>query len=912
MTGGAEAVEGWLDVTANASVSGDYKGGERADLWSGTTVAASAASEGNVSVTAGGSVLARAGGFRSTGGSVTVHAGGDVAQSIDTSLGGTDVFVEAAGKLTGGLTVKAGGDVAVRVNGDVEAGVRIEGEWVVDVMSSGGQVSGQIETSMGKAARLGNSNSPTKRRLAVIDAQLAALRADPVANADAIKALEAEKEIHLLQEKKTDYEQIPAARIRSMIDDGLVKEYSGPPVGDWPLRQDTTGYVVMADVVGKNVYTFVLEPMRTAFSNADGIYSEWPESLVGASDIATKVEYYRLASRFDTTLPADLDPSAFVASQLSPEKVKVKAESVAFAKAANEFEAAKGVAEFALHLVPVAGAVDDFVQGKYLDGAISLAGDASMLLGLGAAIKGANCAYAGSKVIKLARGTALAVDGGLAAVQTARGFNALNSPDPNDRAKAWGYFGDATLRLFGLSAQTVSWLKNKPKCFAAGTPVHTEDGPRPIEEVQAGTRVWAFDRQTERWRLCPVVRTFQNVSGGGMASVRLASGDEVTGTDGHPLWVIEGTDLDSRGRPDHGADEAAGATPGRWVPLAAVRPGDAVLTRGGPTRVAAVATFHAPQPVYNLQVEGLHAYAVGAAGVLTHNHGGGNELCEVGNWTANPVTKGSATPPPKPTVSAPKAGQTPAAPVKPVTNAAKPTPAAAPAAGTGAPSTTAGVRDPNLKRPRSNTDARVTEKSEVVLQTNPANNKQVKTLQVEGQPNADPTLKSTVDAYNAAKALKSTNPNTVNSNALSAAGEALGEVGAASYMQKLGATRVPKPANTGGGQFDLDQVYKKGDVFYVIESKGSKAATTTRQIPGQTVRFHGMDVPAHAIQGSPKYLDLTLKSMAGDGRPTRAIARTLQDAVDEGKVVYLQVKTVARSDGSVYFSVTQYKLPKPQ
>lgn len=127
-------------------------------------------------------------------------------------------------------------------------------------------------------------------------------------------------------------------------------------------------------------------------------------------------------------------------------------------------------------------------------------------------------------------------------------------------------------------------------------------------------------------------------------------------------------------------------------------------------------------------------------------------------------------------------------------------------------------------------------------------------------------------------------------------------------QRQVGATRVVKPANTGGGQFDLDQLYQKDGIFYIVETKGPKATTTTRQVAGETVNFHGKDVPAHAIQGSLKYLDMTLSSMAKLGSPTRAIALQLKDALAQGKVIYISVKTVARPNGGAYFSVKQFKL----
>ncbi|MCZ2342869.1 MAG: hypothetical protein LC104_13930 [Bacteroidales bacterium] len=439
----------------------------------------------------------------------------------------------------------------------------------------------------------------------------------------------------------------------------------------------------------------------------------------------------------------------------------------------------------------------------------------------------------------------------------------------------------------------MAWLKNKPKCFVAGTLVHTVEGTKPIEEVTTADQVWAFDRQTQQWRLCPVVQTFERRSDL-LTHLTLDDGTELTGTVGHPFWVIEGEGLAGRTVGDHGHDETPGPTPGRWVAMSALAVGDVVLTRAGQVaRVVVLETWTEAVPVYNLTVEGLHSYAVGTAGALVHNADPADYA-----GAAKATTKAAATAPPTdPSVPAPKAGQAPASPAGP--GGGKATSPTAPADGMPQPSTTGVVRtDPKTSRPRSNSDPRVTHKFEVAERTLPDGTKTTKPLHVEAKSTS--ALDAEVASYNAARAQGT------------ADGENLGNVGAAQYMeQELGATRVPKPANTAGGQYDLDQVYQKGDTFYIVEAKGPKSTTTTRQVPGETVPFQGDVVPAHAIQGNRTYLNLTLDSMATPGSPTEEIALQLKDALEQGKVVYLQVRTVARPNGSAYFSVKQFNLPEP-
>ncbi|MCZ2340645.1 MAG: AHH domain-containing protein [Bacteroidales bacterium] len=311
--------------------------------------------------------------------------------------------------------------------------------------------------------------------------------------------------------------------------------------------------------------------------------------------------------------------------------------------------------DFGIRLLPLVGAVSDFLDGNYTESAISLAGDVAMLTGFGVALKARRCVVTAKDLTKIVYRTSTAVEAGITGFRLGQGVNAYAN---DDTAAAYRYFGDATLRLLGLSAQSVAWLKNKPKCFVAGTLVHTVEGTKPIEEVTTADQVWAFDRQTQQWRLCRVLRTFENMSAGGMATVCLSTGDTITGTDGHAVWVIEGDDLTDRGRPDHGADEPPGSTLGRWVPLGALRVNDRVLTRSGVAQVVDVDLFTDRVPVFNLEVEGLHSYAVGTAGLLAHNSDPCN-LGEVSEAAERVSTHQVAKAPDAPQVTVNNAGAAP-------------------------------------------------------------------------------------------------------------------------------------------------------------------------------------------------------------------------------------------------------------
>ncbi len=204
-----------------------------------------------------------------------------------------------------------------------------------------------------------------------------------------------------------------------------------------------------------------------------------------------------------------------------------------------------------------------------------------------------------------------------------------------------------------------------PYCFVGGTLIHTEDGMRAVEEIAVGSKVWGFDRERQLWGLCVVTGASRTDSVRVVRAV-LADGEELAGTPGHPVWVIEGEELELRGRPDEGADEKPSGTPGRWVGLVALRPGDALLTRSGPMRVSRVEEVSEATTVYNLIVGGVHSYAVGAAGVLAHN--GGPEECAKAVNAADDVAKvkqaAKQTPPGKPAET-----KVTAKPAEPVANA---------------------------------------------------------------------------------------------------------------------------------------------------------------------------------------------------------------------------------------------------
>ena len=143
---------------------------------------------------------------------------------------------------------------------------------------------------------------------------------------------------------------------------------------------------------------------------------------------------------------------------------------------------------------------------------------------------------------------------------------------------------------------------DKPnKCFAAGTPVETEEGPVPIEQLHTGDLVWSRDDDTGEEGYRPIAKVFV--------------------TPDQPILTVELED-------ESGAIEAIDVTAphpfrveGRgWVPAGELEPGDQVESAdGGELEVAGLEETGRSGTVYNFEVEEFHTYFVGAGAAWVHN-----------------------------------------------------------------------------------------------------------------------------------------------------------------------------------------------------------------------------------------------------------------------------------------------------
>ncbi len=137
-------------------------------------------------------------------------------------------------------------------------------------------------------------------------------------------------------------------------------------------------------------------------------------------------------------------------------------------------------------------------------------------------------------------------------------------------------------------------------CFAAGTPVLTASGLRPIEAIEAGDLVRASDPESGEVHERRVLRTMRRPATSVVALSVTRTGDTretVITTHEHPFWV------QGRG----------------WVAAGSLRLLDVLASTRGETRVTSLEEREDVREVYNLEVEDLHTYFVGTSSVLVHN-----------------------------------------------------------------------------------------------------------------------------------------------------------------------------------------------------------------------------------------------------------------------------------------------------
>ena len=137
------------------------------------------------------------------------------------------------------------------------------------------------------------------------------------------------------------------------------------------------------------------------------------------------------------------------------------------------------------------------------------------------------------------------------------------------------------------------------QCFATGTPVQTEHGPKPIEKIQIGDFVLARHEHTFELGYFEVVNTFSR-DVPQVLRVIVQSEDkeeEIIVTQEHPFFTKEG-----------------------WTPAKELLPGnDIITTDERTTTVLSLQNLVESTTVYNLTVQDAHTYFVGQTQMWVHN-----------------------------------------------------------------------------------------------------------------------------------------------------------------------------------------------------------------------------------------------------------------------------------------------------
>jgi hypothetical protein len=132
-------------------------------------------------------------------------------------------------------------------------------------------------------------------------------------------------------------------------------------------------------------------------------------------------------------------------------------------------------------------------------------------------------------------------------------------------------------------------------CFAKGTQVRSLLGLRPIESLVVGDQVLSEDPGSGALSYQPIVAVYHNPPSPTL-KIRLDA-EEIVSTPIHRFWRV------GKG----------------WALARDLKPGDRVRVLGGLSTVVSVEA-DVVQPVFNLELPGVHSFFVGQQGALVHDN----------------------------------------------------------------------------------------------------------------------------------------------------------------------------------------------------------------------------------------------------------------------------------------------------
>ena len=158
------------------------------------------------------------------------------------------------------------------------------------------------------------------------------------------------------------------------------------------------------------------------------------------------------------------------------------------------------------------------------------------------------------------------------------------------------------------------------QCFKEGTLVETEEGLKPIEEIEVGDKVLAYDEATGEQAYKPVVQLFRNTTKEWQYVYIEGETQPIISTPGHKYYLPENNTCREETRPYEHAAYAELSE--KWVSACDLKPGDKVLLSDGKYGIVEKTVciqLSVPETTYNLEVSDFHTYYVGENPVLVHN-----------------------------------------------------------------------------------------------------------------------------------------------------------------------------------------------------------------------------------------------------------------------------------------------------
>lgn len=132
--------------------------------------------------------------------------------------------------------------------------------------------------------------------------------------------------------------------------------------------------------------------------------------------------------------------------------------------------------------------------------------------------------------------------------------------------------------------------------FSEDTPVETRDGEKPINEIDEGDYVLAYNEETGETGYYPVSAVWAHVDP--VTITLIIDGEVIETTPEHPFYTAEG----------------------EWVPAGELKVGDEVRQADGSTGVVeSIEWIAEDQTMYNFTVDVAHTYFVGTGQWLVHN-----------------------------------------------------------------------------------------------------------------------------------------------------------------------------------------------------------------------------------------------------------------------------------------------------